>query len=49
MGLAHNPVSIVKEGMFVLSAAMLLGRLVPLAILWWVVAATRDEEGIPVG
>jgi trk system potassium uptake protein len=49
VGLAHNPVSIVKEGMFVLSAAMLLGRLVPLGILWWVVAATRDEENVPVG
>ena len=49
VGLAHNPVSIVKEGMFVLSTAMLLGRLVPLAILWWVVTATRDEEDVPVG
>jgi len=28
---------------------MLLGRLVPLGILWWVVAATRDEENVPVG
>ncbi|MDQ3441428.1 MAG: hypothetical protein M3478_13885 [Planctomycetota bacterium] len=49
VGLAHNPVSIVKEGMFVLSAAMLLGRLVPLAILWWVVAVTREDEEIPIG
>jgi trk system potassium uptake protein len=48
VGLAHNPVSIVKEGMFVLSAAMLLGRLVPLAILWWVVVVAADEEDIPV-
>lgn len=48
VGLAHNPVSIVKEGMFVLSAAMLLGRVLPLAILWWVVAATRDEDDVPV-
>ncbi len=49
VGLAHNPVSIVKEGMFVLSAAMLLGRLVPLAILWWVVAVTREDEEVPIG
>jgi Trk-type K+ transport system membrane component len=49
VGLAHNPVSIVKEGMFVLSGAMLLGRLVPLGILWWVVAVTRDEEDAPIG
>jgi len=49
VGLAQNPVSIVKEGMFVLSTAMLLGRLVPLVILWWVVSVVRDEDKIPVG
>ena len=45
VGLSHNPVSIVKEGMFVLSAAMLLGRLVPLAILWWVVVENLNDGG----
>lgn len=49
VGLAQNPVAIVKEGMFVLSAAMLLGRVLPLAILWWVVSVARDGDEIPVG
>lgn len=49
VGLAQNPVSIVKEGMFVLSAAMLLGRILPLAILWWVVSVARNEDEVPVG
>ncbi len=49
VGLAQNPVSIVKEGMFVLSAAMLLGRILPLAILWWVVSVMPDEDEMPVG
>jgi Trk-type K+ transport system membrane component len=49
VGLAQNPVSIVGPGMFVLSAAMLLGRILPLAILWWVVDVARDEDDVPVG
>ncbi|HEV2293328.1 MAG TPA: hypothetical protein VGR35_05695 [Tepidisphaeraceae bacterium] len=49
VGLAQNPVSIVKGGMFVLSAAMLLGRILPLAILWWVVAVVPEGDELPVG
>ncbi len=49
VGLAQNPVSIVGPGMFVLSATMLLGRILPLAVLWWVVAVAGDGEEIPVG
>ncbi len=51
VGLAHNPVTIVGSGMFVLSGTMLLGRILPLVILWWTVYAVQDEdEGeVPVG
>jgi Trk-type K+ transport system membrane component len=49
VGLAQNPVSIVKEGMFVLCVAMLLGRILPLAILWWVVEVASDRDELPVG
>lgn len=49
VGLAHNPVAIVGPGMFVLSGAMLLGRVLPLAILWWTVRVVGDEEDTPVG
>lgn len=49
VGLAQNPVSIVKEGMFVLSVAMLLGRVLPLAVLWWVVEWATDGDDMPVG
>lgn len=49
-GLAQNAVSIVGPGMFVLSATMLLGRVAPLAILWWgVTVADGNEDEIPVG
>jgi Trk-type K+ transport system membrane component len=49
VGLAHNPVSIVGPGMFILSAAMFLGRVLPLAVLWWTVHVSRGEEEMPVG
>jgi len=49
VGLSQNPVSTTGSGLFVLSAVMLLGRVLPLAALWWAVAVARDENEIPVG
>jgi trk system potassium uptake protein len=48
VGLSHDPVSITGDGLFTLSAMMLLGRLVPLAVLWWMVRS-NDGETIAVG
>jgi Trk-type K+ transport system membrane component len=44
VGLSHDPVSITGPGLLVLSALMLIGRLVPLAILWWVARTTAGAE-----
>lgn len=43
-GLSYEVIMIVKPGLDVLGGAMLLGRLAPLAILWWMALSTRDAE-----
>jgi Trk-type K+ transport system membrane component len=48
VGLSHDPVSMSGAGLDVLSAAMLLGRLTPLGMLWWMAFTTREGE-MPVG
>ena len=48
VGLSHDPVSIAGSGLDVLSCAMLLGRLTPIAMLWWMAMTTREGE-MPVG
>jgi Trk-type K+ transport system membrane component len=45
VGLSHDPVSMAGPGLIVLSASMLLGRLLPLAVLWW---AATTCEGVEV-
>ncbi len=47
-GLSHDPVSITGDGLFTLSGMMLAGRLVPLAVLWWM-ATSGDEDVVAVG
>lgn len=49
VGLSQNPVSTTGGGLFILSAVMLLGRLLSLAALWCAVAVARDQDEIPVG
>lgn len=44
VGLSHDPLSIVGAPLFVLSGTMLLGRFVPLLILWWMAKTTRDAD-----
>jgi Trk-type K+ transport system membrane component len=43
-GLSQDPISIVGSGLFVLSNTMLLGKLVPLMILWWMVTKTPRAQ-----
>lgn len=47
-GLSHDPVMIVGPGLYILSLAMLLGRITPLLILWWL-ACTTDDAPLAVG
>ncbi len=44
VGLAHDKLSTVGPGLFILSAAMLFGRITPLLILWWMATSTTKEE-----
>jgi Trk-type K+ transport system membrane component len=44
VGLSHNPIAIVGAGLNVLSVLMLLGRLAPLCILWWMAETTSGAE-----
>jgi Trk-type K+ transport system membrane component len=44
VGLSHDPVSITGPGLLVLSALMLIGRLVPMAILWWMARTTQGAQ-----
>jgi Trk-type K+ transport system membrane component len=48
VGLSHEVVMIVGPGLDILSAAMLLGRLAPLGILWWM-AQTTEKADLAVG
>jgi hypothetical protein len=43
-GLSHDRVAIVGPGLAALSATMLLGRLLPWGLLWWLAAAAPDEN-----
>ena len=47
-GLAHDRITIVRTGMHVLTISMLLGRILPLAILWWVIRHA-DETDVAIG
>ena len=44
VGLSHDYIAFQGAGNYVLSAAMLLGRALPLAILWWAVETTGDAD-----
>jgi Trk-type K+ transport system membrane component len=44
VGMSHDPVSVVGKGSYLLSGIMLIGRLAPLAVLWWMARTTRDAE-----
>ena len=48
VGLSHDPVNIVGPGLFLLDLIMLLGRLAPLGVLWWM-ARTECDADVLVG
>jgi Trk-type K+ transport system membrane component len=43
-GLSHEPLNMTGASLFVLSGTMLLGRFVPLTILWWCARNVEDTE-----
>jgi Trk-type K+ transport system membrane component len=44
VGLSHDPLALTGGGLYVLDLAMLIGRLAPLAVLWWIAATTEDAD-----
>jgi trk system potassium uptake protein TrkH len=44
VGWSHDPVSLVKSGLATLSTIMLLGRALPMAILWWMARSAPDAD-----
>ena len=44
VGLSHDTLSMTRSSLYVVSAAMFTGRLVPMLILWWMADTTRDAE-----
>jgi trk system potassium uptake protein TrkH len=48
VGLSHDPVSLSETGWYVLSATMLVGRVAPVMILWWM-AETTPSAVVAVG
>jgi Trk-type K+ transport system membrane component len=48
VGLAHDRVGIVGNGMYVLTLTMLLGRILPVGVLWWALKHA-DETDVAVG
>ena len=47
-GLAHDRVGIVGSGMHALTITMLLGRILPIAVLWWVLT-NADQTEVAIG
>jgi trk system potassium uptake protein TrkH len=48
VGLSYAPISITGDGLYALSISMMLGRIVPLVILWWA-ALTAHDADVAVG
>ena len=44
VGLSHDLLSLVVGPLFTLSAVMLLGRVVPLLVLWWMAETTTNAD-----
>jgi trk system potassium uptake protein TrkH len=43
-GMSFGPISIAGQGLYTLAGAMWLGRILPLAVLWWAALTTRDGD-----
>ncbi len=44
VGMSHDPISMGPAALFLLDGIMLIGRLAPLAIIWWMAYVTPDAE-----
>jgi trk system potassium uptake protein TrkH len=44
VGISNAPISITGNGLYALSIGMMLGRILPLVILWWTALGARDTD-----
>lgn len=44
VGLSHDPVSLSDAGLYIASAVMLVGRVAPVLMLWWIVDTTPEAD-----
>lgn len=44
VGLAHDPVSLSEPGLYAISVMMLVGRVAPVLMLWWVLDTTPEAD-----
>ncbi len=44
VGLSHDPLSLVGPSLVFVGIVTLIGRLAPIAVLWWMAKTTRDAE-----
>ena len=44
VGLSHDPVPTAGPGLYTLCLLMLAGRIVPVAVLWWMARAVDDAD-----
>jgi Trk-type K+ transport system membrane component len=44
VGISYAPISITGDGLYALSISMVLGRLLPLVVLWWAALTVRDAD-----
>jgi len=44
VGLSYDTILVVRGGIFILSGAMIFGRVVPLLMLWWMATTTADAD-----
>jgi hypothetical protein len=44
VGFSQDPISMTGGGMIVVSVAMFLGRVAPIAILWWSATTVKDGD-----
>lgn len=44
VGLSHDVISMTRSSLLLVSAAMFVGRITPLLILWWMVDTTSDAD-----
>jgi trk system potassium uptake protein len=49
VGSSPDPVSLTGSGLYILAAAMMLGRFIPLGVIWWTARHIESETDVAIG